>query len=225
MPRDEYQQELERLRADVYSMANRVLDRYADALEAYETGDETVAESVIEGDHEINERYLELEGDCIELLALQQPVAGDLRFVAATFKILTDLERIGDLATNLAGYGTEETSPLLAPEEVVALGERAGEMVADAIDAYDSANAEATWEIAARDDDLDRACQDASRRVVRQLLEDDPSSLSDAEIEARLADVSRTLLTIRDIERVGDHAVNVCARTLYMVENDDGLIY
>ncbi len=206
-------------------MSDLVLERYEDALEVYETGNRSLSESVIDGDHEVNERYLDLEGDCIELLALQQPVAGDLRFVASSFKIVTDLERIGDLATNLAGYGAAETTTLLAPEGVVELGERAGSMVADAVDAYEVEDADMTWEIAARDDDLDQACREASERVVRQLLADDPSTLSGTEIEARLADVSRTLLTIRDIERVGDHAVNICARTLYMAENDDGLIY
>lgn len=225
MARHEYQKELDRLRTEVCSLSDLVLDRYEDALEAYETGDETLAESVIEGDHEVNERYLELEGDCIELLALQQPVAGDLRFVASSFKIVTDLERIGDLATNLAGYGVEETTPLLSPEEVVEIGETAGKMVTDAIDAYESEDVDMTWEIASRDDELDRSCRDASERVVRQLIADDPSTLSGEEIETRLADVSRTLLTIRDIERVGDHAVNISARTLYMLENDDGLIY
>ena len=91
--------------------------------------------------------------------------------------------------------------------------------------AYRDDDPESTWGVAERDDDLDRACGDASDRVIRQWLADDPSTLSGAQIEARLADVQRTLLTIRDVERVGDHAVNISARTLYMLENDDGLIY
>ncbi len=225
MARQEYRRRLDKLRTDVCAMADLVLDRYDDALEAYETGNEELAQTVIEGDHDINEQYLDLEGNCVELLALQQPVAGDLRFIASSFKIVTDIERIGDLATNLAGYGVEDAEPLLPLEDVRDIGETAGTMVEDAIAVYETGKAEGTWEIAARDDDLDEACQNASERIVRELIANDPSTLTDTEIEVRLADVSRTLLLIRDIERVGDHAVNICARTLYMAENDDGLIY
>ena len=225
MARRQYQRQLDELRTDVCQMADLVLDRYDDALAAYETGDEALAQAVIEGDHDINERYLDLEGTCIELLALQQPVAGDLRVIASSFKIVTDLERIGDLATNIAGYGVEDTETHRSMQDLREIGETAGKMVRAAIAVYEAGTAEETWEIAARDDDLDDACRTASERLVRDLIADDPSTLTDAEREVLLADVSRTLLMIRDVERVGDHAVNICARTLYMLENDDGLIY
>ncbi len=225
MPRNEYQRELVALKEAVCSMADLVLGRYEEALTAYETGNNALADSVIEGDHEVNERYLALEGDCIELFALQQPVAGDLRFIASSFKIVTDLERVGDLATNLAGYAIEAPDPAERPGDIRSLGDEAGTMLRDAVGAYKDEDAAATRTIAARDDDLDDACRATGQEVVRSLIADDPSTLTGAEIEARLEDVSRTLLTIRDIERVGDHAVNVCARTLYMLENDEGLIY
>ena len=102
MSRTEYRRQLDGLRADVLEMSELVRERLRWSLDAYETKDDDLAERVITGDHEVNELYLELEGDCIELLALQQPVAGDLRFIASSFKIITDLERIGDLAVNLA---------------------------------------------------------------------------------------------------------------------------
>ena len=104
MPRDGYQEQLENLRGDVLYMSEIVLDRLQMGLQALEQKDEELAWKVIDGDHEVNELYLELEQDCIDLLALQQPVAGDLRFIAASFKIITDLERIADLATNLGDY-------------------------------------------------------------------------------------------------------------------------
>ncbi|MCJ0619373.1 phosphate transport system regulatory protein PhoU, partial [Haloarcula hispanica] len=101
MPRDSYQEGLNSLREDVLYMSEIVLERLRLGLDALEQKDEEMAREVIEGDHEINQLYLDLEQDCIDLLALQQPVASDLRFIAASFKIITDLERIGDLATNL----------------------------------------------------------------------------------------------------------------------------
>lgn len=225
MARQDYQRQLAELRRDVSAMADLVLERYDDALTAYEEQDEALAEAVITGDHEINQRYLDLEGDCIELFALQQPVAGDLRFIASSFKIITDLERIADLATNIAEYGSDSEHPMSSPNEIHCLGEQAGILVEDAIGAYVAGDAEATWEIAGRDDDLDQACVSVSEAVVRDVLVDDPSNLTELDVEQRLDEVGSTLLAIRDIERVGDHAVNICARTLYMIENDDGLIY
>ena len=232
MPRDNYQEDLDRLRSDVVAMGDLVLDRYETALRAAETGDDDLAAEVIDGDHEVNARYLELEEECTELLALQQPVAGDLRLVTASFKIITDLERVGDLATNIAEYGGDDGGihPAVDFRE---LGNAAGEMVADAVAAYEAADADACREIDARDDDLDERCRRASEAVVRSLLEADrarteadESTESDADhLADTLDEISHALLAIRDLERVGDHGVNIAARTLYMIESDDELIY
>ena len=104
MPRESYQEQLDALREDVLYMSEIVLERLRMGLDALERKDEDLAWGVIDGDDEVNGLYLDLERDCIDLLALQQPVAGDLRFIAASFKIITDLERVGDLATNLGEY-------------------------------------------------------------------------------------------------------------------------
>ena len=105
MTRTSYQERLQSLRGDLGAMADTVLDQYDDAVSVLETRDQRQSKRIREEDERINEWYLDIEADCVELLALQQPVAGDLRFVASTFKIATDLERIGDLAVNLAEYG------------------------------------------------------------------------------------------------------------------------
>jgi phosphate transport system protein len=86
----------------VVAIGEAVYDRLDDDGEAAVSGDEALARSVIETDHEIDETYLALDDECTELLALQQPVAGDLRLVAASVKIITDLESAADLATNVA---------------------------------------------------------------------------------------------------------------------------
>jgi len=221
--REQYQASLDELRAAVVALGEMAIDQLEDGLRALETGDDDLAREVIDGDGAINDRYLAVEDECIDLLALQQPVASDLRFVAASFKICTDLERVGDLATNLGEYALSTDGSAGEPD-VQAIGEDARDQLRAALDAYQRGDAAACRTVAARDDDLDALCQRASERVVRDLLEREVGDDAWAS-ERVLDDVSRVLLTLRDLERVGDHAVNVAARTLYMLENDSELLY
>ncbi|MDG5759689.1 phosphate signaling complex protein PhoU [Natronococcus sp. A-GB1] len=223
MARKSYQEKLTELRGDVLYMSEVVMERLRMGLSALEQKDTELATQVMEGDSEVNELYLDLEQECIELLALQQPVASDLRFIASTFKIITDLERIGDLAVNLGEYTHEAKHDRFPDVDVQAMGELTLEMIEDAMLAYDEEDTDACRELAERDDNVDQFAERASGVVVRDLIERELDSPD--EVERILQDVSRLLLTIRDLERVGDHAVNIAARTLYMVENDDELIY
>ncbi len=207
-------------------MGDVVQERFDMALRALETRDDALGREVVERDDEINQMYLDLERECTDLIALQQPVAGDLRFIAASFKIITDLERIADLATNLGKYTKQATRDLYPDVDVQGIGSITLEMIESAMTAYAEEDTEACYEIAERDDDLDERCERASEVVVRGLIETELSDGTDeSEVEEMLQDVSRLLLTIRDLERVGDHAVNISARTLYMVENDDELLF
>jgi len=224
MPREEYQEKLEQLREDVLYMSEIVLERLQMGLNALERKDEELAWDVIEGDDEINQMYLDLEKQCIDLIALQQPVAGDLRFIAASFKIITDLERIADLATNLGDYTLDAERDMVPDVDIQAIGDEVIEMVEDAMGAYANEETEFCYAIAEHDDEVDKMCEDASEIVARDLIERD-SVENEAEIQCVMQDVYRLLLTIRDLERVGDHAVNIAARTLYMVESDDDLLY
>jgi phosphate transport system protein len=226
MPRESYQERLDTLREDVLYMSEIVLERFRKGLDALERKDEDLAWEVIEGDDEINQMYLDLEKDCIDLLALQQPVASDLRFIAASFKIITDLERIADLATNLGDYTLQADRDVFPEVDIQGVADETIEMVEDAMEGYATEDPSLCYSIAEADDDIDERCEAASEAVVRDLIEREVTvDASNEEIEQLMADVSRLLLTIRDLERVGDHAVNIAARTLYMVENDDDLIY
>ncbi|WP_435097966.1 phosphate signaling complex protein PhoU [Halarchaeum sp. P4] len=226
MPRASYQEQLETMQEDVLYMSEVVVDRLRTALAAMETKDYDAAQEVIEGDDEVNDLYLDLEQDCIDLLALQQPVAGDLRLIASSFKIITDLERVGDLAVNLADYTLDAEHDMFPEVDINTIGDHTVEMLEDAMAAYEDRDAEACYEIAERDDELDALCEQASQTVVRELIETElDADASDDQVEELMQDVSRMLLTIRDLERVGDHGVNIAARTLYMVENDEELIY
>ncbi len=226
MARKEYQKRLSELRDDVLYMGEVVQERLRMALAALESKDDELAEEVIVRDSEVNDLYLDLERQCTDLIARQQPVAGDLRFIAASFKIITDLERIADLATNLGKYTKQAQRDVYPDVDVQEIGAMALEMVEAAMDAYAEEEVEMCYAIDRRDDDLDALCERASGTVVRDLIETELGMETDeGEIERLLSDVSRVLLTVRDLERVGDHAVNIAARTLYMVENDDELLY
>jgi phosphate transport system protein len=216
---DEYGEALAELRADVVSTGNLVVERLRDALKALEDRDEALAHRVVEGDDAINERYLAVEKDCTDLIALRQPVAGDLRFVVASFKIVTDLERVGDLAVNVADRAVSANKTRFSEVDVQEIGAFSASMVEDAVEAYEDDRVDACRGVSESDDVLDARCEGANRRVVRGLM--DGTSSDGTEL---VRDASSILLNIRDLERVGDHAVNVAARTLYMVESDDELL-
>nr|WP_254769384.1 PhoU domain-containing protein [Salinilacihabitans rarus] len=113
----DYRRRLDRLRDAVVAMGDLVRESLADAFTALFTGDRPLARAVRRRDDEVDRRYLDVERECLELLALHQPVAGDLRIVAAAFKIVTDLERVGDHAVNVAArtlYALESDDRLLA---------------------------------------------------------------------------------------------------------------
>ena len=105
------------------------------------------------------------------------------------------------------------------------IGAAAHELVADSLDAYVTEDVELYYRVAGRDDEIDSLCHSASERVVRDLIEREATGEDPWSVEQVLDDVSVVLLTIRDLERVADHGVNIAARTLYLVESDPELIY
>ncbi len=224
MARHQYQETLAALQTEVVLMAELVIERYEAALTAVETGDIRRADQLIAQDAEINEWYLELEQHCTELIALQQPVAGDLRLITAAFKIITDLERIADLATNLASYTRYGETGIHPAIDLQQLGRDAATMVTAAVKAYESGDSATCDDIVASDDGLDTDCERINGRVVRELLAE-TATHADGQLTAAIEETSRALLTVRDIERVGDHAVNIAARVRYMVDTDDSLLY
>ncbi len=229
MTSEDYRHRLERLRESVVAMGDLVREQFADGCSALFTGDRDLASDVIARDRVVNDRSLEIERECLDLLALYQPVAGDLRIVVAAFKIVTDLERVGDLATNLAEYafdatGSDPTLPDVDFERIAAL---ALEQLEAAVEAFVDEDPAACRTVADRDAELDRRCEAVTERVGRVLVElrrEADDAADSRPVDDLLADVSRTLVIVRDIERVGDHAVNVAARTLYALENDAALL-
>jgi phosphate transport system protein len=220
MSRDTFEARLDALQSDVCEMGRDVTERLDSAVTAYEQRDPPAGRAVADTDDQINERYLALEAACVDLLALQQPVASDLRLVVASFKILTDIERVGDLAGNLGGYVDAMAGDTVPSVPITDIGEMALAQLTTALDAYEQCDPGSCRDVAAADTDLDERCGAATNDLVRSLVNRSPD-----DVAATLADTKRYLLTVRDLERVGDHAVNIAARTLYMAENDDALIY
>jgi len=225
MTADGHQQPFASLRADVGAMGELAVDQFDRALDSLTDGDAELARGVIDGDEQVNETYLALEDQCVHLFSQEEPFAGDLRFVTASFKIITDLERIGDLATNLAQYSLAAKHDLISEGLVDEIGQDARSMLERSLAAYETGDSEVAREVVASDDRIDEHCRTASEIVTRDLIEREADSDGPWLVEQLLDDVTRVLLTIRDIERVADHAVNVAARTVYMVENDPELLY
>lgn len=171
-----------------------------------------LGELVIDGDQEIDRREVELEDDCLKVLALHQPVATDLRFVAAVLKINNDLERIGDLAVNIAerSISLMSTTPSPVPSQFRTMMERVASMLRRSIRAFVSGDPELAREILEEDDEVDRLNRDAIKDILARMHE------SPGEIEAlvQLFSVSKGL------ERIGDHATNIAEDVVYMVEGD-----
>ena len=222
MGRKSFQEALDSLRDGVLELGEAVLSRLRKAVDALDSRDHRLAEYVLQNDHEINERYLDLESECISLFALEQPVASDLRLVAASFKIITDLERIGDLAANLGGYVLATPTEVIDRQNLVDIGQRAIEMVEATLEAYEQEDTARCETVTDRDDEIDGLCERAADLLMRDLVD---TEASEEEREKMLADAHRLLLTIRDLERVADHAVNIAARTYYAIESDDKLLY
>ncbi len=218
MARESYKQQLERLTQSVREMGLKVLEGLDLGLRALREHDRALAESLDAWDDTVDELDFAIERECIDLLALQQPVAIDLRLITSVFKIITDLERAADLAVNVGQYGIDVGVFVLVPkEELIALGEFAREMLRDAVDAFVARDIERSQEIIQRDEQMDQRCWQLRRRVLAKLLELARQAHSPQEAKEFVDDVIPVLWSIRDLERVGDHAVNIAERTIYMV--------
>ena len=172
-----------------------------------------LAEQVIAGDQEVNDLQIEIDDRCLKLLALQQPMASDLRLITAAMKINSDLERIGDQAVNIA----ENASLLLAHPplkpllDLPRMAELAQQMTRDSLDAFVRRDAALARSVLQRDDEVDHL-KDQNFRVLLTYMMADPGT-----IERALA----LILVARNLERVADHATNIAEDVIFLVEAKD----
>jgi phosphate transport system protein len=171
-----------------------------------------LATEVIQGDDEIDRREIAVEEQCLQILALHQPVAHDLRFVVSVLKVNSDLERMGDLAANIAerALSLSKQDPLPAAMDFAEMADRVRLMVRKALDALVKQDADLARQVCSEDDAVDRLNHE-NHRVLKQIMYANPENLDRALV---------TLFASRHLERIADHAVNVAEDVVYMVEGE-----
>ena len=174
--------------------------------------DIALAQKVIVNDAEIDRLEVELEEECLKVLALYQPVAADLRFVVAVLKINNDLERIGDLASNIAKTVSQltTTGPLELPEEISRMAKQVEEMVKNSLDAVVKADTNLARQVR-REDDIVDAGRHTVRKLVMQQIKKDPEKVEGL---LQINSISKHL------ERIADMATNIAEDVIYMVEGE-----
>lgn len=209
-PQRHFHEELDQLKARLVRMAGMAEEAVKTAVQSLLERDVAKARSVIERDTEIDELEVEVDDTAIHLLALQQPMARDLRFIAMAMKIGNDLERVGDHAVNIANNVTYllEHAPLAVPPEIEEMVRLSSEMLKDALDAFMRGDSAQARSIGERDDRVDELHESMFRILLTHMMED-PRKISAA------IDI---LLVSRNIERIADLATNIAEDVVFMIE-------
>lgn len=211
-PRVRLQRKIEKLKNDLLAMAATVKERLTMSIQAIRDRDRELATTVIDGDSEINRSELEIEEGCLEVLALHQPVAMDLRLITGVFKIVNQLERIGDLAVNIAETAILMASeePLDVPSEYFVMAEKTQAMLSKALAAFTKMDEEMAVEILSDDDEIDMMKHKLHSNLEERLTQ---------EIERRRV-LIHLFLVSRHLERIADHATNIAEDVIYMVTGE-----
>ena len=213
-PMKHLDREIDGLKRHVLALSAIVEENVAKAVRAVVEHDNDLATTVLRSDHEVDEIEVEVEEECLKILALHQPVALDLRFIVAVLKLNNDLERIGDLAVNIA----EQVEPLTErdtvtlPIDLRPISRRAQIMLREALDALVNKDPDSARRVCAADDEVDDLHRQISNRVTGLLSS--ASAPGDVAVLVRLLSVSRCL------ERVADLATNIAEDVIYMTEGD-----
>ena len=204
--------DLEGLKRELLLVGALVEEATRNAILTVVDGRRELAADVIRGDLEIDRREVHLEEECLKVLALHQPVANDLRFVLAVLKVNSDLERVGDLAENIAERGLDlaEFTPVRVPIEIRTMAARVLTMLHESLSSVVEADTTLARDVLAADQEVD----DLHRRTFSILLQRIQKNPDHAEIQIQLLSVSRNL------ERIADMATNIAEDVVFMVEGD-----
>jgi phosphate transport system protein len=209
----EYESELKSLREQLLIMAAKVEGALEQAMSAFEHGQAELAEQIIVDDQNIDRLEKEIDGMALRILAKRQPVASDLRFIATTLKVVTDLERVGDLGVNIAERVLELSCCPKSMEKnsILRIAEAALGMLHDALDSYAAADAAKAEQVIVRDSTVDAYYAELFPELVAQMVADPTST----EWITKLQSVGKYL------ERVADHATNLAEMVVFMVKGED----
>ncbi len=205
-----FQREIEGLKRQLLSLCALVEGQVDAAVQAVARCDAETASAVEMGDAEVDRREVELEEECLKILALHQPVAIDLRLVVTVLKINNDLERIGDLAVNVAHKAAALASgpPIEMPLDLPSMWEKSRAMLRDSLDAFVNRDAALAENVCTRDDEVDRMKR-GIRRQVERMMQSQPD---------RLPRLLSILAVARNLERIADHATNIAEDVIYLID-------
>jgi phosphate transport system protein len=213
-----FNDELLTLSNDVLAMGDLVREQIRDAVEALNTGDPNIAEKVIISDHRIDTMELKVDEECTRIIARRQPAAGDLRFIMAMIKTVTDLERMGDeaerighMAMRLADAEDSRRRSQRRFVELTHLGNSVLRMADSALHALRERDTEAAAAVVRDDLEVDHEYEGVLRQVMTYMM-DDPRSIPR---------VLSVMWAARSLERIGDRARNICEYVIYLVKGKD----
>jgi phosphate transport system protein len=208
-----FQEELATLKERLLTMGGLAEERVRASVEALAKRDQQLIDEVLAGDEPINQLHIEVDRRAFQLLALYQPMAVDLRAIVAALKINTDLERVGDLAINIAEAARRyaQHPPVKKLIDIPRMGNIAQAMLRDALDAYVRRDNALAAAVLNRDDELDALKTQIFRELLTFMLQ------NTATIEPALD----LILVSRHLERIGDHATNVAEDVIFMVSARD----
>jgi phosphate transport system protein len=208
MPRELFNRELQQVQEEMLVMASMVEKAIERSVASLKTRDARMAEEVIADDFKINQQRFGIEDNCLLLIATQQPIASDLRIVAAVLNIITDLERMGDHAEGIAKIslmiGTEP--PLKPLIDVPRMDEVARSMLQRSMDAFMKRDADAAREIAKEDDTIDNLYEQVYRELLTFMMAD-PGTINRA---------THLLWVAHNLERIADRVTNICERVVFL---------
>ena len=205
-----FHDELDALKQTLLAMGGLVEEQIRRAMQALLERDDVMAQDVIDRDRQVNTYDVEVDEQCVNLLALHQPAASDLRFITTAMKIVTDLERIGDQAVNIAQRALElNREPQLKPYiDLPRMADKAQRMVKESLDAFVAGDTALARQVCAADAEVDALKEQIFRELLTFMMED-PRTVSRA---------IRVILISRFMERVADHATNIAEMVIYLVE-------
>ncbi len=212
MTREAYHKDLHKLREEVLDMGSLVGKAIGDSVLSLKNRDLEMAQKVIDMDNEIDAIDHTIEENCMRLLALQQPMARDLRLIISALKMSIDLERMGDLALEIAvitkmSANVPQVKPLI---DIPRMSEICQQMLANTMSAFENKDVEIAKAIAKRDDEVDMLFDQVRRELISYMIED-PKKITGAQ---HLTFVARYL------ERIGDHITNLCENVVFMVTGE-----
>ena len=206
----QFEEQIAQLQQELLLMSGRAESIIHKAVESLSRRDPALADEVIADDKAIDRMEIDIEEHCVQLLALQQPLASDLRLITAALKISNDLERVGDHAVNIAGCAKllAAKAPVRPLADLPPLAEKAIAMLRDALDAFVRRDAEAARRLVLRDDEVDSLHRRLFAELVQRMIAD-----------PQQVERSMTLVLVgRNLERIGDLATNVAEEVVFIAE-------